>query len=117
MKNKIRLGLLLAVMSTVLLTGCITTGSDAIAQDDKVASIKIGKTTVSEVEAMFGKPAQISLEANGERTYMYYRNQLTAKAWVPFLNAMGDSAKTKHLHIRFNRKGIVTDVATTEGSA
>lgn len=107
--KKLRFGLVLLLISTALLGGCAT-GTAAINDKTTVESIKPGKTTVREVEALLGKPGHTSLERNGEKVYSYYRTETNAKAYVPFLNMTGGVAESKALRIRFNRKGVVTDI-------
>lgn len=101
------------VLAFTALTGCAT-GSQAIADPNKVAQIQPGKTTSKQVEDLLGKPGDVSLEANGEKVWTYQRVQQSWKAFVPGLNMTGDSMHEQNLTIRFDRNGVVKAVGAGE---
>ncbi|KQY88265.1 outer membrane protein assembly factor BamE [Pelomonas sp. Root1444] len=101
------------VLACTALAGCAT-GSQAIADPNKVAQIQPGKTTTKQVEDLLGKPGDVSLEANGEKVWTYQRVQQSWKAFVPGLNMTGDSMHEQNLTIRFDRNGVVKAVGAGE---
>lgn len=87
-------------MSVVLLggslslSGCATVGNEFPA--GRVAEIKLGKTTINEVQAMFGPPWRVGNE-NGMKTWSYGR----------YLYRLIGDPSTQDLIIRFDNSGIV----------
>lgn len=101
------------VIACTFLTGCAT-GSQAIADPNKVAQIQPGKTTTQQVEGLLGKPGDVALEASGEKVWTYQRVEQSWKAFVPGLNMTGDSMREQNLTIRFDKNGVVKAVGAGE---
>jgi hypothetical protein len=95
------LGIALAFLFSF--TGCATVGHDF--NVSQVSAIQIGKTTQSDIRAMFGAPWRVGID-DGRRTWTYgkYRYSLFSQA------------KTQDLVVRFDDKGIVVSYTfnTTE---
>lgn len=85
-------GLVLA--GAVLAAGCASVGEEFATH--KVDEIKVGETTRSEIETMFGDPWRTGLE-DGKRTWTYARYR-----WSAF-----SEAETTDLVVRFSDDGIV----------
>lgn len=86
-------GVLLAGM-IVVAAGCASVGQEF--PTHKVEEIKVGETTRSEIEAMFGDPWRTGLE-DGKRTWTYARYR-----WSAFRDA-----ETTDLVVRFRDDGTV----------
>jgi hypothetical protein len=78
----------------VFLSACATVGKDF--PSGKVSEIKIGKTTQTEIEAMFGKPWRTGIE-DGLVTWTYGKYHYSAFS----------QAQTKDLVVRFDNNKIV----------
>ncbi len=101
------------VVASALMTGCAT-GTQAIADQDKVAQIQPGKTTSKQVEALLGKPGDVALEAGGEKVWTYQRVEQSWKAFVPGLNVTNGAMREQNLVIRFDRNSVVKAVGAGE---
>jgi len=95
----------LMLMALVLATvaGCATVGQDFPTHN--VDQIRIGETTRSDIQEMFGEPWRTGVE-DGKRTWTYGKYK-----W----SAFGD-AETTDLVVRFNEDGTVSSYVynTTE---
>lgn len=77
---------------------CMTIGRDF--PTDKIADIKIGKTTQAELTAQYGHPYRTGIEdGDATWTYLHYK-----------LNVLGGE-KTRDLYVRFNADGTVKSYA------
>lgn len=84
----------LLLASTLSLSGCLTVGNEFPA--GRVIEIQIGKTSINDVQAMFGPPWRVGNE-NGQKTWSYGRY---------LYKLIGDPA-TQDLIVRFDNAGIV----------
>ncbi len=91
-KQFIRIFILLVV--TGFISGCATVGKDFPA--GRVMEIQIGKTTINDVQAIFGPPWRVGSE-NGMKTWSYGRYHYSL---------FGDPS-TQDLVVRFDSGGIV----------
>ncbi len=91
------------LMSVFMLTGCATVGHDFPTQH--VDQIRIGETTRSDIQEMFGEPWRTGIE-DGKRTWTYAKYR-----WSAF-----SPAKTTDLVVRFHDDGKVASYVynTTE---
>lgn len=88
-------GFLLILLASVhTMTGCATVGKEFPAS--RVMEIQIGKTTINDVQAMFGPPWRVGNE-NGAKTWSYGRYTY---------RLFGDPS-TQDLIVRFDSNGIV----------
>lgn len=106
--------LILAVIA-IGLTGCGTHSGNIKATDQNLISqIKVGKTTKDEVRNLLGDATNVMRTGNMEMwSYSYQKTDIGAKAFIPFVNLVGESAvgvKISSVNIRFDQNGIVQDV-------
>lgn len=78
----------------VFAPGCATVGKDFPVS--RVMEIQIGKTTINDIQAMFGPPFRIGSES-GVKTWSYNKYQYS----------LFGPASTQDLVIRFDNAGIV----------
>ena len=101
---------------TSSLTACSNHSGNVRATDQTIIQkIKIGKTSKEEVVSLLGNTTDIMREATGKDTWIYQYSQtdLGARAFIPFVNLMGESpvnTKLSTLTIVFNQDGIVDSV-------
>jgi hypothetical protein len=90
-----RIGLSMVLLtSTPLLSGCATIGREFAA--GRVMEIQIGKTTINDIQAIFGPPWRVGNE-NGAKTWSYGR----------YTYRLFDDPSTQDLIVRFDSSGIV----------
>lgn len=79
-------------------------------QDDKIAALKKGQTTRSEVIAAFGAPDRI-IPLHGRDLYQYYHYDAKNGALLLIIiNFSRASLKSDDLYVILNKDGIVDDV-------
>jgi len=89
------LGFALCLCFILSSAACATIGRDFSAS--KVYDIQIGKTTMAEIQSMFGQPWRVGLD-NGKLTWTYGSYHYSAFS----------DAKTKDLVVRFGANNIVS---------
>lgn len=96
---------------SVVLAGCASTSGSVGLQNGSTDKIIEGKTTIAEVRALLGEPANAFTDGQtGGKVWSYYWSQ--SKVYpVPGLN----NTESKSLNIRFNKNGVV--VAKDNGSS
>lgn len=87
------LGIILLVITHALL-GCATVGKEF--PTSRVMEIQIGKTTINDIQAIFGPPWRVGNE-NGAKTWSYGR----------YTYRLFDDPSTQDLVVRFDSSGIV----------
>ena len=102
------LSAILLLPMTAGLGGCAM-GNAAIAKEDTASlqqKIFKGRTTKTQVQAMFGEPSERGTK-NGREYWMYRLQSASAKTFIPFVNlATGDSGtEIKDLVIDFDAAG------------
>ncbi len=121
-------GLIAAVASFTLLTGCATTPgpvdnrNSALTQGNVQLNLRVGETTKANVLEAFGAPNITTRDASGAETWSYQRyatvSQSTSSSnyWTILLAGGGQSAsgfsqtsRTMTLIIKFNERDIVSD--------
>lgn len=105
--KKIVASLLVAAAAGLVLGGCAT-GSTSITDEQKISSIRVGKSTTQDVERTLGKPGEVQLEESGAQVWTYQTVKTNAIAFVPIANMLGKSMQEDNLTVRFNKKGVVT---------
>lgn len=76
-----RVFLALAIVTGAwLVNGCVSTSHGSKLDRDKVAQIKKGVTTRSEVEGLLGPPTSAHLLGDGRRTLMYTFTEMQSRA-------------------------------------
>lgn len=115
MKN-IKTMLTVVLVLTSSLTACSNHSGNVRATDQTIIQkIKVGKTSKDDVVSLLGNTTNIMREATGKDTWIYQYSQtdLGARAFIPFVNLMGESpvnTKLSTLTIEFNQDGIVDSV-------
>jgi len=105
------------VLLLAALTGCASNfGNASIADDSKVSSIQVGKSTTKDVQATLGKPNFVSPEANGEQLWTYQHVQVDGKAYIPIVGLLGNNTHERNLVIRFGKNGVVKAVGSGESN-
>ena len=109
------------VLVSVALAGCASVGNENLrAETESSVSQKIveGKTTKSEVRAMFGSPLKTSFTDSGLEIWNYEFSKVTVDAvsFVPVVNMFGSSAsgKKKELVVMFDQKNVVKRYSMSE---
>jgi hypothetical protein len=85
---------LVLLIGVHLLTGCATVGREFPA--GRIMEIQIGKTTINDIQAIFGPPWRVGNE-NGAKTWSYGR----------YLYRLFGDPSTQDLIVRFDSSGIV----------
>ncbi|MBN3792085.1 outer membrane protein assembly factor BamE [Burkholderia sp. Ac-20353] len=105
--KKIIASALVAVAAGMALGGCAT-GSTSITDEQKISSIRVGKSTTQDVERTLGKPGDVQLEESGAQVWTYQTVKSSVLAFIPVANLLGNSMQEDNLTVRFNKKGVVT---------
>ncbi|MBN9288132.1 MAG: hypothetical protein BGO43_13390 [Gammaproteobacteria bacterium 39-13] len=110
MKKKIAL----LSLTTLLLTGCASTGNPSISALDsaQVATmINNGKTTKADIRAQFGDPSNVDFNQDGSEkwSYRHKKSAATPLSFVPIANtfAHGSNDTTKELIVLFDENDLV----------
>lgn len=104
-----------------MLTGCASVGNESLRKEtESSVSQKIvqGKTTKSEVKAMFGSPTKTSFTDGGLEVWNYDFSNVSADAisYVPIVNLFGGSAsgKKKELVVMYDISDVVKRFSMSE---
>ena len=119
MKSKIALIAMVAV--TLFVTGCASVGNETLRSESE-SSVKgkltEGKTTKSEVRAMFGSPLKTSFTDAGLEiwTFEFSKVSADAVAYIPIVNLFGatSSGTKKELVAMFDEKGVLKRYSMSE---
>jgi len=110
-----------AMLAALALTGCASVGSESLRKETEVTvSQKVvqGKTTKSEVRAMFGSPTKTSFTDGGLEIWNYDFTNVSADAisYVPIVSMFGGSSsgKKKELVVMYDEKDIVKRYSMSE---
>lgn len=110
-----------SLLGALLLTGCASVGNESLRKEtESSVSQKIvqGKTTKSEVKAMFGSPTKTSFTDGGLEVWNYDFANVSADAisYVPIINLFGASAsgKKKELVVMYDTSDIVKRFSMSE---
>lgn len=110
-----------AIVIAFALTGCASVGSESLRKEtESSVSQKIvqGKTTKSEVRAMFGSPTKTTFTDGGLEVWNYDFTNVSADAisYVPIVNLFGASAsgKKKELVVLYDNENIVKRFSMSE---
>lgn len=112
--------LTLLVLSMVI--GCVSSGRKV--DESKLARIKVGETTETEVIALLGEPNDVSRSqaAGGEtKTLSYHFMQSKAKAinYVPYANLVssGYDHRNQTVFIAIDTSGKVASISSSAGQS
>lgn len=110
-----------AVVLALALSGCASVGNESLRKETEVSvaqKIVQGKTTKSEVRAMFGSPTRTSFTDGGLEVWNYDFSNVSADAisYVPIVNLFGASAsgKKKELVVMYDDANVVKRFAMSE---
>jgi len=110
-----------AVFAVLTLSGCQSVGNESLRKETESSvaqKIIQGKTTKSEVRAMFGSPTKTTFTDGGLEVWNYDFSNVSADAisYVPIVNLFGASAsgKKKELVVMYDDKNIVRRYAMSE---
>lgn len=117
-KNFLICGAILAVLT---LSGCQSVGNESLRKETESSvaqKIVQGKTTKSEVRAMFGSPTKTTFTDGGLEVWNDDFSNVSADAisYVPIVNLFGASAsgKKKELVVMYDEQNIVRRYAMSE---
>jgi len=110
-----------AILAALTLSGCQSVGNESLRKETESSvaqKIVQGKTTKSEVRAMFGSPTKTTFTDGGLEVWNYDFSNVSADAisYVPIVNLFGASAsgKKKELVVMYDDKNIVRRYAMSE---
>ncbi|HAV35512.1 MAG TPA: hypothetical protein DCX52_04000 [Massilia sp.] len=110
-----------AVIVALALTGCASTGNESLRRETESSvaqKIIQGKTTKSEVRAMFGSPTKTTFTDGGLEIWNYDFSNVSADAisYVPIVSMFGGSSsgKKKELVVMYDNADIVKRFSMSE---
>ena len=102
---------LLTVLTLLVVSACVSTGTNAITDAGCVSQIEVGKSTQADVAALLGYPVTASYGGQEEETWHYSRITVypTPFAFVPVVKAVAPSLgeTARELAVTFSRDGTV----------
>ena len=111
---------LLAALTILLVSACVSTGTKAITDAGCVSQIEVGKSTQADVAALLGYPITASYGAQGEETWHYTWVTVypTAFAFVPVVKAVAPSLgeTSREFAVTFSQDGTVKSVGVNQPS-
>ena len=109
------------LLSALCLGGCASVGNEKLrAESESTVSQKIvqGKTTKSEVRAMFGSPMKTSFTDGGLEIWNFEFSNVSADAvsYIPVVSMFGGTAsgKKKELVVMFDQADVVKRFSMSE---
>lgn len=109
------------IIAALALTGCASTGNESLRKETESSvaqKIVQGKTTKSEVRAMFGSPTKTTFTDGGLEVWNYDFANVSADAisYVPIVNLFGASAsgKKKELVVMYDDQHVVRRYSMSE---
>lgn len=110
-----------AITAALMLTGCASVGNESLRKESETSvaqKIVQGKTTKSEVKAMFGSPTKTTFTDGGLEVWNYDFSNVSADAisYVPIVNLFGASAsgKKKELVVMYDTADVVKRFSMSE---
>jgi len=98
----------------------LTISSPALSQitDDQIATLKVGSTTLADVEAKFGHAATVEKSSDGSETLTYSvtKTRVKAASFVPIIGlfAGGARADVTTDRFEFDKDGLLTKVWSSQ---
>jgi len=109
---------LLAVLTLLVISACVSAGTQVITDAGCVSQIEVGKSTQADVAALLGYPITASYGGQGEGTwhYSWITAYPTALAFVPVVKAVAPSLgeTTRELSVTFSREGTVKSLGVNQ---
>ena len=104
--------------AVLLVSGCATTQSEEVWNDDSVANLSVGMT-IEQVEAAFGKPSRTQTFTGNRTAYVYLRpsdDAKTSNKYVQIVSlGIAKTPKVDALSIMFE-DGVVSDFKYEENA-
>ena len=114
---------LCCVICAIAISGCASVGNETLRKEtESTVAQKIveGKTTKTEVKAMFGSPLKTSFTDGGLEIWSYELAKMSADAinYVPLVGLFGGTASgtKKELVLLFDDKGVVKRFSMSESA-
>ena len=111
---------LLIVSALLVVSACVSAGTQAITDAGSVSQIEVGKSTQADVAALLGYPITASYGGQGEETwhYTWITTYPQPTALVPVVKAVTPSLGeiTRELSVTFNRDGTVKSLGANQPS-
>lgn len=111
---------LLTVLTLLLVSACVSTGTKAITDAGCISQIEVGKSTQADVVALLGYPVTASYGGQGEETWHYTWSTAypTAFAFVPVVKAVAPSLgeTSRALAVTFSQDGAVKSLGLNQPS-
>jgi outer membrane protein assembly factor BamE (lipoprotein component of BamABCDE complex) len=109
---------LLIVLTLLVVSGCVSAGTQAMSDAGSVSRIEVGKSNQADVAALLGYPITTSYGGQGEETWYYTRVTMypTAFQFVPVIKAFTPSLSqtTRALAVTFSRDGTVKSLGVNQ---
>jgi outer membrane protein assembly factor BamE (lipoprotein component of BamABCDE complex) len=109
---------LLTVSILLVVSACVSAGTQAITDAGSVSRIEVGNSTQADVAALLGYPTTASYGGQGEETWHYTRVTLypTAFAFVPVVKAFTPSLgeTSREFAVTFDQKGTVKSLGVNQ---
>jgi outer membrane protein assembly factor BamE (lipoprotein component of BamABCDE complex) len=109
---------LLTVSVLLLISACVSAGTQVITDAGVVSQIEVGKSTQADVGALLGYPITASDGGQGEETWYYTWITTYPKptAFVPVVKAVAPSLgeTTRELAVTFSRDGTVKSLGVNQ---
>lgn len=104
-----RIAMIALIATSLILAGCASSGNKHLQKETETSvqtKIVEGKTTKSEVKAMFGSPEAVSFTDGGNEIwkYAFAKIKISGKSFIPFYGLFhnGATGTKKELTILFN---------------
>jgi outer membrane protein assembly factor BamE (lipoprotein component of BamABCDE complex) len=109
---------LLTVLTLLIVSACVSTGTKAITDTGVVSQIEVGKSTQADVAALLGYPITASYGGQGEETWYYTWITTYPKptAFVPVVKAVAPSLgeTSREFAVTFSQKGTVKSLGVNQ---
>lgn len=109
--------LISASILTLLLTGCVTTGTKI--DPTVVSSFQPGVTTLEQAEAKLGQPNSVTKQSDGSTTavYTFAHGQASGSSYIPVVGAfVGHSdVQSQITELSFDKNGKYVRSSVTNG--
>ena len=109
---------LLTVLTLLVVSACVSTGTKVITDAGCVSQIEVGKSTQADVAALLGYPITASYGDQGEETWHYSWVTVYPKAlaFVPVIKAAAPSMgeTSREFAVTFSEKGTVKSLGVNQ---
>ena len=109
---------LLSLLTLLVVSACVSAGTQAITDAACVSQIEVGKSTQADVAALLGYPVTASYGGQGEETwhYAWVTAYPTAFAFVPVVKAVAPSLgeTTQEFAVTFSQDGTVKSLGANQ---